>query len=207
MSSPNLTFRPDPGDLKAISAALDEFEKKVKIRIAKNALRQFAREEMSLISQQNSKWLNPKHMAYRVRYWPSGIIWLGVGYRDPAIKIKGKFYSNYAGSGRARRKAYDAEGVGWRSHFAELGWHSWSKGMTHPGTGSGSGLIQRGRGWKKGLRHRGRGTYHIGTGASRIVHQAFGPKVLPYLAREVEFEISKISKGRKARRQNVSRFL
>jgi hypothetical protein len=205
MSSPNLTFRPDPGDLKAISAALDEFEKKVKIRIAKNALRQFAREEMALISQRNDRYLNPKHMAYRIKFWPKGVIWLGVGYRDPPVKIKGKFYSDYGGSGRARRKSYDEMGVGWRSHFAELGWHSWAKGMTHPGTGART--IELGRAWKRGLRHRGRGKYHIGTGASRIVHQAFGPKVLPYLAREVEFEISKMSKGRKARRQKVSRFL
>ena len=189
----------DPKSIQAIKNALDEFAVDVQDRITKSALRQFAHIQMTGISQHNMRWLNPKHMAYRVKFWPSGIAWLGVGYRTPPGQ---SYASNYArAKGRAARRIYDEEGTGWRSHFAELGFHSWGAGLKRPPVSRKSG-----RGWKKGLYHRGRGVYHRGTLASVIVQQATSPLLIPYLEREIQFMREKKYLGKKARRKKVETF-
>lgn len=75
-------------------------------------------------------------------------------------------------SGKARRAIYDMN-AGWREHFAELGWHSWPKGLKVPGAS--------GRGWKRGKYHRGRGQYHRGSLALLTMAQVFQPRLLPLL--------------------------
>lgn len=120
-----------------MTAALREFSAELQDRITKSALRSFAKLQMAGIGQGNARWLNPKHLAYRVKFWPSGIAWLGVGYRqEPG-------FVNFGGAGRSRRIAYDAAGVGWRSHFAELGYHTWGGGLQRPPG-------RKGKGWKRG---------------------------------------------------------
>lgn len=185
-----LNFKIDPASERSVLEALNQFEISVSDRIVRKALREFAEYEMARIAPLNNM-LNPKHEAYRIRYWPNGIAWLGVGYRV----IPG-FAGNDKVVGRARRKMYDAEGEGWRSHFAELGFHSWRKGMPRPEG-------RAGKGWKRKLRHRGRGVYHRGTKASQLVHQAVGPLVRQFIAREIAFQMQKRTHGKRARRMPI----
>lgn len=190
MQSNPLNFRIDPASERSVLEALNQFEISVSDRIVRQALREFARYEMARIAPLNNT-LNPKHESYRIRYWPNGIAWLGVGYRViPGFAINDNVV------GRARRKAYDAQGQGWRSHFAELGFHSWRKGMPRPEG-------RAGKGWKRKLRHRGRGDYHRGTQASKLVHQAVGPLVRQFIAREIAFQMQKQTHGKRARRMPI----
>lgn len=190
MADSALTARLDKLSQAELRAALETLPLEVQDKVAKSALRQFARYEMPKIASMNGRWLNPKHLAYRQKNWPSGIAWVGVGYRLPGGMI------NFQGKGRARRAEYDNLGVGWRSHFTELGFHTWPKGIEPPERG-------RGRGWKKGLRHRGVGGYHRGTKASEIVHNASSLALLSFLKREVQFFIEKATIGRRARRTRI----
>lgn len=188
----------DPKSLQEVRNALDQFEVAVQDRITKSALRRFAKLEMTGISQANGKYLNPKHMAFRVKFWPKGIAWLGVGYRYRP----GSFGTGEIG-GRKLRDAYDAEGEGWRSHFAELGFHTWSTSLRRPPSAK-----QLGKGWKKRLYHRGRGAFKRGTKASEITHQALSPRLLPYLKAEIEFVLAQLKPDgkRKARRKPMETY-
>ncbi|MFM1935168.1 MAG: hypothetical protein RI990_127 [Planctomycetota bacterium] len=76
-------------------------------------------------------------------------------------------------SGKARRVVYDVN-AGWREHFTELGWHSWSKSWPKPGKGSG-------KDWKKKRYHRGRGNYHRGSMALITAAQVFQPRLRQHL--------------------------
>jgi hypothetical protein len=188
-----ITVSLDKKSLEEVTAALQEFSAELQDRITKSALRSFAQLQMAGIGQGNARWLNPKHLAYRVKFWPSGIAWLGVGYRQPPGFV------NYAGAGRTRRTAYDAAGVGWRSHFAELGFHTWGGGLQRPPG-------RRGKGWKKGLYHRGRGVAHRGTLSSVITAQATSPMLLPFLRRELAFMAAQSFTGKGAKRQKIGAF-
>jgi len=190
MSSKPFTVRLDGKSEERVRMALNQFEIVVQDRIVKSALRQFAKHEAKLIAATQTQYLNPKHMAYRAKLWPSGIAWCGVGYRLPPGTAGADQYT-----GRAKRAFYDSQGVGWRSHFTELGFH------TYP-VGGKTGVIG-GRGWKRGLRHRGMGGYIRGTGASRRMHQAFGPRVRDFLAREIAFVREQQIKGKRARRSKI----
>lgn len=187
-----LTAKIADKEMTQLRIALNDFPLKVQDGIVKRALREFARYEMSNIAPLNNQ-LNPKHLAYRIKFWPQGIAWCGVGWRDPPGWFSGNLYT---ASGRARRKQYDEHGEGWRSHFAELGFHTWSSMFPRiPG--------QHGRGWKKGRRHRGTGVWHRGVGASIRVHQAVGPRVREFLAREIAFQLDKEQLGKRARRTKL----
>lgn len=183
----------DKKSLEEVTAALREFSAELQDRITKSALRSFAKLQMAGIGQGNARWLNPKHLAYRVKFWPSGIAWLGVGYHQPPGFV------NFGPAGRARRTAYDAAGVGWRSHFAELGFHTWGGGLQRPPG-------RKGFGWKKGLYHRGRGVAHRGTLSSVITAQATSPLLLPYLRRELAFMNAQKFSGKRARRKPIRMF-
>ena len=187
-----LNFRIDPESERSVLQALNQFEISVSDRIVRKALREFARYEMAKIAPLNQQ-LNPKHEKYRIRYWPNGIAWLGIGYY---VGPMGARFKDTPRGGRALRRYYDQNGEGWRSHFAELGFHTWPRGARIP---EGRG----GRGWKRKLYHRGRGGYHRGTKASLLVHQAVGPLVRQFIAREIAFQMQKATHGRRARRQPI----
>lgn len=190
--------KPNLSSLAQVKAALDEYEIKVQDAITRRALREFAKDECKRIKQaRGATYLaSSKHLGFRIKFWPSGVVWLGVGDRIIPGTSSATRGSNAAVGGRARRRIYDEEGLGWRSHFGELGFHTYPRDQPHSGTGLG---------WKRGIRHRGRGGYHRGTRASEIVHQAFGPGVLQYLVRELQFIKDKTVKGRRARRGQVPR--
>lgn len=190
--------RPNLNSIAEVKAALDQYAIDVQDRITKSALRQFARDECKKIkAARGTTYLaSSKHLGFRIKFWPSGIVWLGVGDRTIPGFSSANSGSNRNIGGRARRAIYDAEGLGWRTHFGELGFHTYPRGAPHDGVG---------KGWKKGNRHRGRGGYHRGTRASEIVHQTFGPNVLAYLIRELQFMDQKRTKGKNARRGKIPR--
>jgi hypothetical protein len=190
--------KPNLNSLAEVKLALDQYAIAVQDRITRSALRQFAKDECARIKAARGGIYaaSSKHLGFRIKFWPSGVVWLGVGDRIIPGFSSANSGSNRNIGGRAKRRIYDEEGLGWRTHFGELGWHTWPRGAPHNGVG---------RGWKKSLRHRGRGGYHRGTRASEIVHRTFGPNVLGYLIRELQFMDAKKTKGRKARRGAVPR--
>ena len=97
-----------------------------------------------------------------------GLIWGAVAGRTGLPKDR-----EIPPSGKARRAFYDVN-AGWREHFTELGWHSWSKAWTSPGRGAG-------KGWKLGRLHRGRGNYHRGSLALLTAAQVFQPRLRVFL--------------------------
>jgi len=184
------TIRIDKASERRLLQALDEFPVAVQDKLTKGALRQFAKYQMGSIAPKN-KNLNPKHLKFRIKMWPSGITWLGVGYRQIPGVVP------FDAKGRKLREQYDSLGVGWRSHFEELGFHTWSTFFSI------SGPRAKGRGWKRGLRHRGRGQYIRGTKASEIAAKATAPALLPFLKRELEFFLAQKVKGKRARRKRL----
>jgi hypothetical protein len=199
MSSPNLTFKANPEDLVQIKKALDAFEIAVQDKIVRMALRRFNQEEARLVASINRRYLDPSQAKGKAKIFKGGTAWGSVAYPMPA------FGTSYEGFGRARRKQYDAAGVGWRSHFTELGFHTWAKGMMHAGRSNDAAAAAlrqtRGKAWKKGLKHRGRGVYHRGTRASELAHKAMTPKLLPYLTDAIHETLVRLTKQpRRARR-------
>jgi hypothetical protein len=199
-----LTFRPNPSDLAKLKAELNQFAIATQDAIVRRAARKFAKEEIARLTPGNARTLPPRDAKHKIKIFKSGVVWIAVGYKAG----RGDFGLL---QGRVRRKAYDAEGTGWRSHFTELGFHSWAKGMYHERVDPSFVLMTdeqrkaqrkgfakgRGKGWKRGLRHRGRGVYHRGTRASELTHAVMAPRLIGYLQDELRSEISKRSKPRK----------
>lgn len=185
--------KPNLESLADVKAALNQYAIDVQDRITRRALRYFAKDECDRIkAARGAVYLaSSKHLGFRIKFWPSGVVWLGVGDRVIPGTSSATRGENRSIGGRARRRIYDEEGLGWRTHFGELGFHTWPKGRPHDGIG---------KGWKRKLRHRGMGGYHRGTRASEITHRTFGPRVLEYLVRELRFMEDKKTKGRRARR-------
>ena len=161
--------------------ALDQFPLAVQDSVVRKALRPFLQKEMSLIRAANGNRLPKKDLKSKIKVFRSGVCWGSTAYRTGKVNIGDK-------GGRAKRKAYDAAGTGWRSHFAELGTHAWSTSLrTPPGA--------RGLGWKRGLYHRGRGTFLRGTHASELAHRAMTGQFQTMLVQALNLAIDKRNYG------------
>lgn len=192
MSNLQLTVELDKASLARVMKWLLMFPLEVQDRITKNALRYYAKDVMYMASG-----LTPRRQgfsrlgwAYRIKAWPSGMVWVGIGERIKPGKSQ-------AGDlrGRKRRQFYDSEGVGWRTHFTELGHHSWPIGKNHGG---------HGRGWKLAKYHRGQGQKKPGTRASIIAMQAMSRKVIPYLLQELHIATQRMH-GLRVNRKSAGR--
>ena len=155
--------------------ALDQFPLAVQDATVRKALRPFLTKEMGLIRAANGNRLPKKDLKSKIKVFRSGVCWGSTAYRTGRANVSGI-------GGRAKRSAYDAAGTGWRSHFAELGTHTWSTSLRTPPSA-------RGRGWKRGLYHRGRGQYLRGTHASELVHRAMAPMFANMVAIELRLLI------------------
>lgn len=186
----------NPNRLQEVRNYLDAFVVEVQDKIVKSALRQYAKDQCAVAASLTPQRYvqSRKHLAYRVKFWPSGIAWVGVGYRMIPGTVPG------GEIGRSRRAIYDLYGTGWRTHFMELGFHTWGKGLRKPPRALG-------RGWKRRLYHRGRGVYHRGKFVSLMTLQATSHRVIPYLMREIDFMIRKREVGRRARRKAVNSYV
>lgn len=193
-----LSFNVRPGDLAKIKTELNKFTIAAQDAIVRKAARRFADDEISRLAPKNLATLPPRDAKKKIKIFKSGVVWIAVGYKTG----RGNFDDV---AGRARRKAYDLEGTGWRSHFTELGFHTWAKGMYHERldpsfvpvsrqqrTAWRKGLIRgKGKAWKRGLKHRGRGVYHRGTRASELTHYMMAPKILQYINEVLRVEIER----------------
>jgi hypothetical protein len=165
----------NPQNAEFLRIWLGRFAVKVQDRITRVALRKFNNDVIKA-----ARALTPRDtgaslvsLAQKTKQY-GDTAWGSVGYR-------GKWSGNVDGlKGRALHRAYDSEGVGWRSHFTEAGYHSWPKGRVNRNAGK-----KLGRGWKKKQYYRGQGTYHRGTKATIIAQAAMADKVLPYLYEEL----------------------
>lgn len=146
-----LNITVDPASARALRSALERVPLDMQNQAAAKAMRRFgrlvvARARPGMRSAVVRRGLTAKVKRYRL------LTWLGVGTRMNRMPQK-----TLSGS-RAKREAYDQYTPGWRSHWEELGWHTWAKGWQRVRRGLG-------RAWKRGLRHRGRGVFHRGSRA------------------------------------------
>lgn len=155
--------------------ALDQFPLAVQDSVVRKALRPFLQKEMSLIRAANGDRLPKKDLKSKIKVFRSGVCWGSTAYKTGRANVNGI-------GGRAKRKAYDAAGTGWRSHFAELGTHVWSTSLRTPPSA-------RGLGWKRGLYHRGRGTYLRGTHASELAHRSMTGQFQTMLVQAIDLAI------------------
>lgn len=178
MQSFSVTTSVDKDTERKLRQALEQFPIAVQDAMVRKAIRKFLNAEMKQIRALNGSKLNPSHLKAKVKLFRSGVSWGATAYKMSRPNHAAK---NGVG-GRALRTVYDAGGVGWRSHFAELGTHTWSKALRTPPSA-------RGLGWKRGLYHRGRGQYLRGTHASELVHRAMAPMFANMVATELRLLI------------------
>ena len=109
----------DAESIRRLSAALEQFPKNMRARIAKDALRPWAQQVRK--SARAFAWKNAertkKQLVYKVRSYPKAV-WAAVGVQAEKVK-------NTPSSQRLGRLS---PFVGWKSHFMEVGWHAFPKG-------------------------------------------------------------------------------
>ncbi len=172
-SNAAMTAQIDPASAKALSEALGKLAVEIQDKVCRNAIRKFNKDVMSatVAATPSKSGASRLGVTQKIKMF-DGIAWGSVGFKASGRK------SQSIEGGRARHRDYDTEGVGWRTHFTELGYHSWPKGRRAPKPGLG-------RGWKKGVKHRGQGGYHAGTFASLRAQRVLAPKLVAYLNAEI----------------------
>lgn len=172
-----VTATVDPKTAAQLRKALDQFPLAAQDAIIRKAMRPFLNKEMQLIRSANGNRLPKKDLKAKVKVFRSGVCWGATAYKTGKVNIG-------QAVGRAKRAAYDAAGTGWRSHFAELGTHTWSSTLRTPPSA-------RGLGWKRGLYHRGRGKFIRGTHASELAHRAMSGQFQKMLVDALNLAIDK----------------
>lgn len=166
-----LNITVDPASARALRSALERVPLDMQDKAAGKAMRRFgriviAKARPSMRSKTVRRGLTAKIKRYK------NLTWLGVGTKMKTLPQKAQ-----SGS-RAKREAYDQYTPGWRSHWEELGWHTWAKGWQRVRRGLG-------RAWKRGLKHRGRGVFHRGSGALGSAAASMAPQFRSIVAEEV----------------------
>jgi hypothetical protein len=169
-----VTTRPDADSERRLRAALNQFPVAVQDAIVRKAMRPFLQKELKLIRAANAGKLPPNQARAKIKIMRSGIAWGAAAYKIARKVDAGEL------AGRAKRAYYDSAGVGWRSHFTELGTHAWSSSLAIPPSAR-----ARGKGWKRGLKHRNRGTFIRGTHASEITARMMAPQFMPMVVKSV----------------------
>jgi hypothetical protein len=170
----------DPISARALRSALEQVPLDLQDKAAGKAMRRFGRVVIaqarpSMRSATVRRGLVAKVKRYKL------VTWLGIGTRMNRLPQK-----TQSGS-RAKREAYDAYTPGWRSHWEELGWHTWSKGWQRARRGLG-------RAWKRGLRHRGRGVFHHGSLALTTSARSNAAQFQSIVAAEIDAYTRSISR-------------
>ena len=110
----------DPRSLAEVSAMLQDLDPKLRKQIAGKALRTWGREVRK--AARTFAWKNAertkKQLTVKVKSYKRAI-WAGVGVKTEKVKTPP--------SSRLGRKS---PFVGWKSHFMEVGWHAWPKGVS-----------------------------------------------------------------------------
>jgi hypothetical protein len=178
----SLTATLDRRSALELKRELEKFPLAVQDKVARQALAGYNREVATALKARTPVRTGrlKRSVTGKVKKY-KGVVWGAVAHKTSFPKDR----AQAATGGRARRAIYDL-GAGWRSHFTELGYHSWPKGEKG---GKGSG-----KGWKKGRYHRGRGGYHRGTLAMLTLVQVMQPRLLPKLSEVLRSEINKRSR-------------
>lgn len=187
----SITATVSPASLERVRNAIDEFSIKTQDGIVKTALRNYSKQVARLTRAMtpSATGVSDKSLHYKVKMHPSGVAWSAVGFKQGTKPIpKG------TKSGRNLRRVYDSFGSGWRSHFTELGFHSYPIGRDTPWGG---------KGWKRGQYHRGQGQYHIGTKASIRAQEILGPTLLRHLQVEI-YKATQNLTGRKPTKKAIA---
>lgn len=161
----------DQSSARALRSALERVPVELQDKAAGKAMRRFgrlviAKARPAMRSRTVRRGLSAKVKRYRM------LTWLGIG-----TKI-GKLPQKTQSGTRAKRESYDQYTPGWRSHWEELGWHTWGKGWQRVRRGGG-------RAWKRGLRHRGRGVFHRGSKALTNASAALAPQFRKIVSDEI----------------------
>lgn len=149
-----LNITVDPASARALKSALERVPLDMQDKAAGKAMRRFGRIVIAKARPSMRSKTVRRGLAAKVKRYKN-LTWLGVGTKMKKMPQKAQ-----SGS-RAKREAYDEYTPGWRSHWEELGWHTWAKGWQRVRRGLG-------RAWKRGLKHRGRGVFHRGSKALTI---------------------------------------
>jgi len=148
-SSLQWSARIDRQSQARLKAALEQFPAEAQDAVVRRAFKDFARVVIAKAKGTTESSTIRRALTSKVKRY-RGVAWLGIGHRTGRLKENANELI-----GRSKRAAYDAAGGGWRSHFYELGWHSWSPSFAKPPKGAG-------KGWKRRRRHRGRGVFNRG---------------------------------------------
>ena len=110
----------DPASLKRVSKMLQSLEKKLADRIAKDALRKWGRQVVRAAkgfthpaSERTRRQITLKVKSYK------RAVWAGVGVKTEKVRNDPK----------SRLGRYSPF-VGWKSHFFEVGWRAWPRGLS-----------------------------------------------------------------------------
>jgi len=110
----------DQKSVKALTLALQKFEPALRKRIAKDALRPWGREVVK--AARRFAWKNAertkKQLTVKVKTYKRAV-WAAVGVKAERVKTP-----------PAARLGRKSPFVGWKSHFMEVGWHAWPKGVS-----------------------------------------------------------------------------
>lgn len=194
MNSAELKATVDPESTRRIKSALEQFPLAVQDRLISIAFKKFFKQEKRLIAPMNN--LPAKDLRAKCKIYGNSTVWGAVSYRTSRVKD-----SPMKPSGRALRQAYDANGTGWRSHFEEVGTHTWSSTLRIPPMSK-----QLGRGWKRGLYHRGRGKYLRGTNASVFAHRIMAPQFRTFVIEAIDDAVKTANLERRQRLRKVAEY-
>ena len=115
-----LAVQVDPKSLAAVTAMLKDLDPKLRKQIAGKALRTWGREVRK--AARTFAWKNAertkKQLTVKVKSYKRAI-WAGVGVKTEKVKTP-----------PAARLGRKSPFVGWKSHFMEVGWHAWPKGVS-----------------------------------------------------------------------------
>jgi len=168
-----LNINLDQKSARALRSALNKVPLELQEKAGKKALRTFGG-RVTRIARPRIDWRKTaKSLKSKIKKYKD-TLWLGVGSKISAAPV-----STAATGGRARRRAYDEFSPGWRSHWEELGFHTWQKGWQRTRRSAG-------RGWKKGLKHRGRGVFHRGSKALTTAFNATASQFRPIVANAID---------------------
>lgn len=180
-----LEIKVDRKSQRALSRSLNRVPLELQEKAGKKALRTFAgritrRARPAIEWRKTAASLKTKVKKYR-----KTVLWVIVGSRVLDSK-KNKERPFGSLRGRALREAYDNLSPGWRSHWEELGFHSWQRGWPVPKRGLG-------RGWKQGLKHRGRGIFHRGSKALSNAYKTVAPQYMKIMVDAIDKYLKKTS--------------
>lgn len=114
-----ITAQIDPASMRALQAALNRFDPNVRKAIAKRALRAWGNDtkRAAKVFAYPKAERTKRQLTLKVKTYKKAV-WAGVGVKTERIKTPPNL-----------RLGRYSPLVGWKSHFMEVGWRAWPRGM------------------------------------------------------------------------------